>query len=506
MMKIKAISGKAAKHKTQALVVGLFKGERPGPDLKTIDKLINGEVGHLIKTSEFSGDKGEVKLIHTQRRAPAAKLLLVGLGDKKDFTTEGLRRAASKSARRLRDEGVTDFTTTLHQKVLRHTGYDGRAAVVTEGTVFGLYDFKKYITVGRDKFKKVDTATLLTDSAHMAATSLTATKAGIKRAETLAASVCFVRDLVNESAENVTPKHMAAEARKIARTSKGKVKVKVFGRRDVERMGMGGMEAVSRGSRYEPQFVVAEYKGGGARRAPAVFVGKGITFDSGGLNVKPSPGMEDMRSDMAGAATVLGTLKAAVELGIKRNVVIIMPLCENMIGPASYKQGDIIRAYNGKTIEIWPDAEGRLVLADGLSYAQKHYKDAEWIIDIATLTGAAVYATGTDFTPLISTDDNLKRRILEAGQGVDEPAWELPVSDDYRELVKAKVADVRNTANKSPGPGTITAALFLENFVEKTPWAHLDIAATSWAEDTRPYNVFGGTGVHVRTFIRLLEG
>jgi leucyl aminopeptidase len=215
--------------------------------------------------------------------------------------------------------------------------------------------------------------------------------------------------------------------------------------------------------------------------------------------------MEDMRCDMAGAATVLYTIKSASQLKLKKRVIAIVPTCENLLGSKAYKQGDILKAYNGKTIEVWhTDAEGRLILADGLSYADKNYK-AKAIIDIATLTGASIFALGYEITSLMSTNEKLKNKILSASKKTDENAWELPLLDDYKELVKGESADVRNTSKESFGPGTITAGLFLGNFVEKTPWAHLDIGASGWAPSDKDYKKKGGTGICLRTFIQLIE-
>lgn len=499
-MKLKIEQGKISAKKTEAIIIGLFEKEKLSPELTQMDSKINGEIAHLIKTKKFKGSSGEMRTVQTQRKLKTERILLVGLGKKEDLTTEKLRRFSAKSAKKLRGCGTKNFTTTLQSAPVKDAKIEDTTLAVTEGIILGLYTFKKYITMDKDKVKSIASATILEPSAS----KLKAVKAGAKRGQILATNVCNVRDLVNEPAAVATPTYLASEAKKVAKASKGKVKVKVFGRKEIVKMGMGGLEAVSRASSEEPKFIVMEYnkKAGGD---PLVFVGKGITFDSGGLNVKPWQGMEDMRCDMAGAATVISTIKAACELGVKKYAVAIIPTCENMIGPNSFKQGDVLKAYNGKTMEIWhTDAEGRLILADGLSYADKHYK-AKAIVDIATLTGASVIALGTQIAALMSTNEKLKTSILDCAKKTDEMTWELPIIDDYKPLVRSDVADVRNTSKGGMGPGTITAGIFLSHFVDKAPWAHFDIGAAGWVDSASDYKAPGGTGVCLRTFINLLE-
>ncbi|MCK5107945.1 MAG: leucyl aminopeptidase family protein, partial [Nanoarchaeota archaeon] len=273
-------------------------------------------------------------------------------------------------------------------------------------------------------------------------------------------------------------------------------------KKEIIKMGMGGLLAVSKGSVQEPKFIILDYKGKDEK--PVILVGKGVTFDAGGLDVKPAKYMEDMRCDMGGAATVIQTIKTAQDLNLKRHVIAIVPTCENLLGGDAFKQGDIIKSYNGKTIEVLhTDAEGRLILADGLGYADKNYK-AEVIIDIATLTGASIHALGYEIAALMSYDDKLKKDLIEASKKSDEYLWELPMIEEYKGLVKSDIGDVRNMAKESPGPGTITAGIFLSNFV-KQKWAHIDIGAAGWSPYDRDYKKRGGTGHGLRTFISFLE-
>ena len=496
-MRLQAKIGKLFSEKTEAVVIGLFEKEKFSLDLKKLDFALNNEISHMFKNKEFKASFKELKLLNTYKKLPASKVLLIGLGKKGKFKTDCLRKAAAISAKTLRGTGVKNFVTTLQSIPVKGSTLLDKTQIVTEGMILGLYDFKKYITVDKDKLKAINKVTILESK------NLTAVKGGIAKGKILANNVNHIRDLVNEPADKVTPTYLANEAKKIAKESKGKVKATVFGKKEITKKGMGALIGVSKGSAEEPKFIILDYKG--ANTKPIVFVGKGITFDSGGLDVKPAKYMEDMRCDMAGAATVLHTVKAAADLKLKQRVVAIVPTCENLLGSKAYKQGDILKAYNGKTIEVWhTDAEGRLVLADGLSYADKHY-DAKAIIDIATLTGASVIALGYEIVSLISTNEQLKNKLLVASKKVDEMTWELPIIDDYKDLMKGDYGDFRNISKQDAGPGTITAGIFLSNFIEKSPWAHFDIGAAGWAPSDKDYKKKGGTGVCLRTFIQLIE-
>lgn len=501
-MKVKAIAKKLNTVKTKALVLAFFEKEKIEGSISQIDKKINNELSHLFKSKEFTGEAGSMKIISTHRRTPQEKIILLGLGDKKEFTRDKLRRASGNLAKALRKENITEYTTNLAIKEIEEVSLMEKAQTVAEGTILGLYEFNKYKTVGKDKIKKVETVNLITEKEK----ELRDINAGIKKAATLAKSVYLVRDLVNDEANTVTPTYLANIAKKIGRNSKGKVKVKVFGKKEITKMKMGGLLGVSKGSAEEPKFIIMDYQGSTNKKAdPIVFVGKGITFDSGGLNTKPATSMLDMHADMTGAATVIATIQALCDLNIKKRVIAIVPTCENMNSGKAFKLKDILTAYNGKTMEIHhTDAEGRLILADALSYADKNYK-AKCIVDIATLTGASIVALGYEITSLISTDDKLAQKCLDASNKVDEMSWQLPIIDDYKELVKGDIADVRNTAKGGMGPGTITAGIFLSNFVDKAPWAHFDIGATSWLDYEHAYKPKGATGVQLRTFVQFVE-
>ena len=491
--------------KTDALCVAMFKKDKLPKSLQSIDKSLNGELTQILKNKDFTGDKDQIKVLNTHRKVKAKNIVLVGLGDKKDFTRDKLRRTAGNLSKKMRTEGFTDLATDLALAEIKDITIDEKAQAVAEGLILSLYKFDKYKSKPKnnnDKKAELKNATLLIDTDK----NLAKAKKAVTKATKLTANVNYIRDLVNDQADTVTPTYLANQAKKIGRASKGKISVKVFGKKEITKMKMGGLLGVAKGSHEEPKFIVMDYKGSPSATAdPIVLVGKGITFDSGGLNTKPAPSMMGMQADMTGAATVIATVKALCELGVKRRVVAIVPTCENMNNGKAFKLGDILTAYNGKTMEIHhTDAEGRLILADALSYADKNYK-AKCIIDIATLTGASIIALGYEITSLVSTDDKLKERIFKSVERTDELTWELPVIDDYKELVKSDIADVRNTGKGGMGPGTITAGIFLSNFVDKAPWAHFDIGATSWLDYDHPYKPKGATGVCLRTFVDIIE-
>ena len=470
-------------HKTDVLVIPMY--EKSKFDFKAIDNKLNNEISRIIKAKEFKGEFKEFKNINTHSKLNAKNIMLLGLGNKKKLKTDDIRKLYSILGKVIKSSCNNSFSL-----ILPKTNFNNVSQLITEGIILGNYSFNKYKTVDKDKIKKLESVVILNGSAK-----------DVKKGKILADNVNSIRDLVNEGADKVTPTYLASYAKKIAGKSK-KTSVKVFGKKEIIKMGMGGLMAVSKGSVQEPKFIILNYKGKDEK--PVILVGKGVTFDAGGLDVKPAKYMEDMKCDMAGAATVLQTIKAAQDLGLKRHIIAIVPTCENLLGANAFKQGDIIKSYNGKTIEILhTDAEGRLLLSDALGYADKNYK-ANVIIDIATLTGSSIHALGYEIAALMSDDEKLKRDLIDAGKKADEYLWELPMIDEYKGLVKGDIGDVRNMAKESPGPGTITAGIFLSNFV-KQKWAHIDIGAAGWSPYDRDYKKKGGTGHCLKTFIEFLE-
>ena len=465
---------------------------------KEFDKLLSGILSQLREEKVFTGGLKQHFLLTSCGSFQCKRILLTGLGKQEKMNHNLLRKIAAASARYLRSLNISTYTTSLASLAKINNDTAASAVDVTEGIILGTYAFNKYVTK-RENIKQIKQVTLLFDKNI----DLSPLSSAVKEAARLSELVCYVRDLTNEPAATVTPAYLAEEAKKIKEQFPDHVKLTLYHGKEIEEKGMGGLYSVSKGSALEPYFIVLEYLP--AAKDQIIFVGKGITFDSGGLDIKNAQGMDTMRSDMAGAATVLATLRAVCELQLKQSIVAIIPTCENMTGERAFRPGDILYAYNGKTMEINnTDAEGRLILADGLSYAEKHFKPKA-IIDIATLTGASIYALGYEITSLVSTDEMLKKKVLGAGKAVDEYVWELPMIDEYKDLMKSEIADVRNLSKESMGPGVITGAVFLSNFVEHTPWVHLDIGASSWVPSERGYKTQGATGICLRTFIYLLK-
>lgn len=491
-MKILVKSGKPDAIKTELLIIGLFEKEKFA--YKVLDNKLKGRISKAMKEKKFEGEFKQLYSVSSLGLVLAEKILLVGLGKKKEFDIEKLRQVAGFTAKIARDGKADNFQTTLIETDIKGRDLSEKAQAVTEGMLLGLYKFTKYKTDKKDQPHKIKEAIIVTKE-------VVKVNKGVKKGIVLSEATNYVRDLVNTPAGDATPTYMANEAKKVAK--KYGIKIKVLGKKEMEKKGMNAILGVSRGSSQEPKLVVMETNPTAKKKI--ALVGKGITFDSGGLDIKPSNYMLDMKSDMAGSAAVLGTVIAAAKLKLPINVLGVMVLSENMPGQSAQKPGDIITAYNKKTIEIVnTDAEGRLVLADAVAYAEEQNPTA--IIDIATLTGSVVVALGYSAAGLISSDDKLKKALKESGEKTHERVWELPLWDEFREAVKGELADVRNLGKgKGYEAGTIVGATFIENFVKKTPWAHLDIGGTGWFVEPSDYIPKDGTGFGVRLLINFLE-
>ncbi len=492
LMKISALSGRVEKQKTDGAVIFLFEGEKLTRTAAQADEALGGMIARLIKRGDFKARPGAVHLLYPSGTILPERLLLAGLGKRPDFTLNRLRQAAGKAAPALRAVGAGDITFAVEGLNQDHEE-NGRA--IAEGSLLGLYRFLKYKT-GSDNGarQEVRAITLLAETASAAKSLLK----GAKRGETIAAAGTMSRDMVNSPAADMTPAIIAAKAREIARQFG--LKISVLERRQMERLGMGGLLAVASGSVQPPKFIILEYRRGGKKPFIAL-VGKTITFDSGGISIKPAEGMERMKDDMSGGAAVLGALRAAASLKLPLKIVGLLPATENMPGGRAYKPGDVLRTLSGQTIEIIStDAEGRIILSDALSYACR-YKPAV-IVDIATLTGACTIALGQEAIAMLGTDGKFKRMIQEAGARTGERVWELPLWEEYYEQIKSDIADMKNTGGRAAG--VITAAALLSKFVQKYPWVHLDIASTAWTDKERPYTPKGATGVGVRLLTEFL--
>ncbi|MBI4145584.1 leucyl aminopeptidase [Candidatus Woesearchaeota archaeon] len=490
MTKLSISQESIAQYAGDALVVGMPEGQLTG-QLQALDKILGGAISRLVERKQFTGEPLKVRTITTLGKLPTPYVILVGLG--KEPNLHLLRKAAGSTARICRDLGAKKAGTALLSAAVEGS-VKAKAQAVAEGALLGLYQFTKYKTVDKDKQKFLDNMELLVDA------DKADVEEGSRRGSVIATNVRLTRDLVNEPASSLYPEKMEEAVRNALKDLP--VKLTAYGKKDLEKMGMGGILAVNKGSVREPRLLVLDYEG--AKGAPLALVGKGVTFDSGGLSLKPADYMEDMKSDMAGAAAVFAAIKSAAELKLPVHVLGFLSVTENLPGGDAYKPGDIIKAYNGKTIEVLnTDAEGRIVLADALSYAETFKPSA--IIDLATLTGACVVALGNVASGVMGTDQKLISTVLDAAGHTDDRAWQLPLYDEYSDMMKSDFADLKNISGKSGGAGAETGAAFLKAFVDKTPWCHLDIAGPAWIEKDGPLNVSGGTGAGVRLLVRLLE-
>jgi leucyl aminopeptidase len=433
---------------------------------------------------EFHGKLNEVLLLPAPEGFRPQKILLTGLGKKDGISVDAVRQAGGKSAACLRDMGMRNIA--LSTGIFSELGPSPVDFV--EGALLGLYTFKKYV---EDKDKKaIDNISVLSKKTKDL-------KDDIRRTELISSSVCFARDLVNTPANDMTPTGLA----NIALTLKGKgLSVKVLEKGETRKLGMGSYLSVAMGSKEPPKFIILEYKG--TNRRPLVVIGKSITFDSGGLSLKPAAGMEKMKYDMAGGAAVLGIFRALSDLKLPVHVVGILPATENLSGGSASRPGDVVRAIDGKTIEIIStDAEGRLTLADAIGYAKRFKPKA--VIDIATLTGACAITFGGEAIAMMGNNRELLDKIKNFGDNVYERVWEMPLFEEYKEYIKSDVADLKNTGGKSGS--LMSSAYFLSEFAGDTPWVHLDIAGTAWQDKGRNYIPKGASGIGVRLILKLIK-
>ncbi len=496
---VKVKQGRLETEAAEVLVLSQYEGEKTlSEEAAEVDQALRGLLRDLLKSGEFEGKSGQTSLVHTQGRIPAKRVLLVGLGKKSSATLDTVRQAMGTVTKRVRAIGVRSFATPLHGRTLPGTGTLLLAQAMAEGALLGGYQFTVYRTTSGEDTTSLQAVTLL----EPGTSALPDMKEGVRRGVAAAEAAMYVRDLCNHPSNVMTPTRIAAEAKQVAKERA--VTVKILEQREAEKLGMGAFLGVARGSHEPPKFIVLEYKGGGGNgrgRRPIVLVGKTITFDTGGISLKPSENMEQMKADMTGGAEVLATVRAAARLKLPLHVIGILPATENMPGGRAIKPGDILKTLSGQTVEVQnTDAEGRLILADGLTYASRLKPAA--VIDIATLTGACVVALGQFAIGLFGNNDALKDRVRQAGATAGERVWEMPLWDDYFEQLKSDVADMRNIGGR--GGGMITAALFLSKFVGDVPWVHLDIASTDWSDRERAYIPKGPTGIGTRLLLQYL--
>ncbi|GAC1624111.1 MAG: leucyl aminopeptidase [Ktedonobacteraceae bacterium] len=483
---------------TDALIVSAARktgehGVQLSATAAIIDKALHGLISELCVDGEFKGGLGEMLTIHTMGHMATKRVIIVGLGAQNKITTQAIRHASAVASRHVQHTGAHSITLALPWSDSDTLQEEVQAEV--EGALLGLYTFRMYKHAeNSSNGKNVSQIRLFIEG--------NADKMDIERAieqgHTLAEATNFARNLVNEPPNVLTPSELANRASSMAKQFG--LECELFDKAKITELGMGGVLGVSQGSAEPPQFIVLRYRGGQATDKGMALVGKGITFDTGGISIKPAAGMDEMKGDMGGAAAVLGAMQAIAALKPHINVTALVPTCENMPSGTAYRPGDILRISNGKTIEIVnTDAEGRLILADALSYAVK--EGLSPIVDLATLTGGIVIALGTVTTGIFSNDEQLTDEIIAAGRVAGEKFWPMPMDEEYGESIKSDIADIKQTGGRAAS--SITAAKILEHFVGDAKWAHLDIAGTSYLDSKKSYQEKGATGVGVRTLVEL---
>ena len=463
-------TGSPEKQRTATIVVGIFEGRVLSSAATSVDKASGKHLSSLLESGDMEGKSGATLLLHNVPGVAATRVLLVGLGKQKEFGDKGFRSAISKTIAALGDIGGSDATITLTDVASEKRSAAWRVRQATMIAADVLYRFDQL------KSKKDDKPGALNKiSFSVTAKEAAAAEKALRQGRAISEGQQLMKDLANLPGNHCTPSYLAAQAQALAKEHK--LDVEVLDRGDMKKLGMNTLLAVAQGSAEPPKFIIVKYHGGTKSAKPIVLVGKGVTFDSGGISIKPAPEMDEMKYDMSGAASVLGTLKAAALMKLPLNVIGVIPATENMPGGRAIKPGDIVTSMSGQTVEILnTDAEGRLILCDALTYVERF--DPECVVDIATLTGACVVALGSIACGLLSNNDALAKELLACGQESGDRAWQLPLWDDYQEQLKSNFADMANIGGRMAG--TITAACFLARYTKKYPWAHLDVAGTAW--------------------------
>ena len=472
------------------LAVPVGAGTALGPGASAVDAALDGELAAFMAEADFDGKPGQTLAVPTRGRLRAAAAMLVGVGAFDEVTADGIRRAAAAVARKA-TKAPSVATTIVDLADAAGIERVDAAQALAEGFVLGSYQFLKYKGNG-DATRLSKVVVVGRPNARV--------EAALDRGATVSAAVTWARDMVNEPSGAKSPAAFADAAKKLLR-GKG-VTVKVMSEAELKAEGLGGVVGVGQGSGNPPRLVKATYSPPG-KKGSVAFVGKGVVFDSGGLSLKTSSGMETMKTDMSGAAAVLAAMSVLKDLGVKAKVTAYVPMVENMPSGTAIRPGDVLKIRNGKTVEVLnTDAEGRLILADALALAAEDKPDA--VVDVATLTGACMVALGDKIAGLMGNRDEWNEQVQAAADAVGEPMWPLPLPTEYRKLLDSEVADLRNISTGSYG-GALTAALFLAEFVDGVPWVHLDIAGPARAAGDDGYLVKGGTGFAVRTLVELVD-
>ena len=468
-------SGSPEKQRSACVVVGIFEPRKLTLAAELLDNAAHNHLSDIIRRGDMEGKAGSTLLLHNVPGTLCDRVLLVGLGKEKEFGDKAYCEAIHSAVRTLNETGAFDGTVFLTETSVRKRSSAWRvrqATLVAQETVYRFDQFKSKKDKVRRPLRKL---TFVVDRRN----ELTIAEEALRQGQAIAEGMSLAKDLANLPGNVCTPAFLAETAQKMA--AEHKLECQILERDEMAALGMHSLLAVAKGSQQPPKLIVLQYKGGKNDDQPVVLVGKGITFDSGGISLKPAPEMDEMKYDMCGAAGVLGTIKAAALMKLPINLTVIVPTAENMPGGAATRPGDIVTSMSGQTIEILnTDAEGRLVLCDALTYAARF--QPETVIDVATLTGACVIALGHIATGLFANNETLARELVHAGDEAHDRAWQMPLWDDYQELLKSPFADMANIGGR--WGGSITAACFLARFTKKYVWAHLDIAGTAWKSGT----------------------
>jgi leucyl aminopeptidase len=495
-MNLSVAHGTIQNSKTDTIIVDLFEGVLvPGGATGAVDQALGGAIRELIESGDLTGKLGEVGVLYPRGAIAARRVLVVGLGSRAEMTLETVRKASAAALKKARDLNAKEVATIVHGAGVGGLAPEEAAQATIEGAMLALYQYPAPRKKAEPKGEIQSLVVLENDAAK-----LPAIQNGVRIADVVVQGATLARNLVNMPANVATPTRLAEAALELA----GSYPLDVFigDRSWAEEQGMGAFLAVAKGAGEPPKFIVMEHNPGRADLGTIVLVGKGITFDTGGISLKPHEGMGDMKSDMAGAAAVIGTMMAAAMLELPLHLVGITPCTENMPDANAYRPADVVTASNGKTIEIIStDAEGRLILADALVYAQRYQPQA--VVDLATLTGACVIALGDGTAAgIFCNDESLQDKLVASGKKTHERLWPLPLWDDYRQKIKSEVADMKNSGGRYGGVGT--SAIFLKEFTDY-PWAHLDIAGVAMPDKPGEYAPPGATGFGVRLLVEFLR-
>lgn len=475
---------------TQLLVNYVFTDEVSSLSISEITPDFDPIIREITESNEFRAKDGTISIVHNNVGSGIKRALLLGMGDKKNLDPEKTRNLTGKVVIKAKELGISEFVLIPFKNMDKE-----HLSAMVEGIKLSDYSFNNY--------KRDEDRNDLNQVRILIINDMKNNQKIIQHSVVVSDAVLYTRDISNLPPNDCSPKDLVTFSKKLSENQK--IKVRVIEKEEMKSYGFEGILAVGKGSASSPKLIVLEYPGSTKNR-PIVIVGKAVTFDTGGISIKPSEKMEEMKFDKCGGCNVLGIMKAVSDLGLDTNVIGIIPAVENMPSGTSYRPGDIIKMYNRKTVEVLnTDAEGRIILGDALSFAVKTFAPKA-IIDMATLTGAAIIALGTNVAALVGNDDDLVTKILEYSNQTGEKIWQLPLFEEYKEQLKSSNADMKNIGGRSAG--AITAAAFLSNFVEDTPWVHLDIAGTAWTQEgtkEKSYNPKGATGFGIRTIVKYIS-